>query len=111
MEEGLSHDLIVPDDRADEYVREVNKELADFEYDNLEDCEGLSVRAEAFEAVNVEWGITDYLGMVKADLVVIGTRGRSPLKTLIMGSIAEHVVCESKCAVLTVKPEGFAYRV
>jgi nucleotide-binding universal stress UspA family protein len=39
-----------------------------------------------------------------ADLIVIGTRGLSGLKHLLLGSIAERVVQKAGCAVLTVKP-------
>jgi nucleotide-binding universal stress UspA family protein len=39
----------------------------------------------------------------QADLVVIGTRGLSGLKHLLLGSIAERVVQKSPCPVLTVK--------
>jgi nucleotide-binding universal stress UspA family protein len=38
-----------------------------------------------------------------ADLIVIGTRGLSGLKHLLLGSIAERVVQKAPCAVLTVK--------
>jgi nucleotide-binding universal stress UspA family protein len=38
-----------------------------------------------------------------ADLIVIGTHGRSGLKHLVLGSIAERVVQKSPCPVLTVK--------
>ncbi|HIG01232.1 MAG TPA: universal stress protein [Myxococcales bacterium] len=38
-----------------------------------------------------------------ADLIVIGSRGRSGLKHLLLGSIAERVVQKSPCPVLTVK--------
>ena len=38
-----------------------------------------------------------------ADLVVIGTRGHSGLKHLLLGSIAERVVQQAPCPVLAVK--------
>ena len=38
-----------------------------------------------------------------ADLIVIGSRGRSGLKHLLLGSIAERVVQKAPCPVLTVK--------
>lgn len=38
-----------------------------------------------------------------ADLVVIGTRGLTGLRHLLLGSIAERVVQKAPCAVLTVK--------
>jgi nucleotide-binding universal stress UspA family protein len=40
---------------------------------------------------------------LNADLIVIGSRGRSGLKHLLLGSIAERVVQKSPCPVLTVK--------
>lgn len=43
----------------------------------------------------------------QADLIVIGTRGLSGLKHLLLGSIAERVVQKAPCPVLTVKtPES-----
>jgi len=39
----------------------------------------------------------------QADLIVIGSRGLSGLKHLLMGSIAERVVQKAPCPVLTVK--------
>src|SRR5262245_51858970 len=39
----------------------------------------------------------------QADLIVIGTRGLSGLKHLLLGSIAERVVQKAPCPVLTVK--------
>src|SRR5437016_7879524 len=38
-----------------------------------------------------------------ADLIVIGTHGRTGLTRLLMGSVAEAVVRRAKCPVLTVK--------
>jgi nucleotide-binding universal stress UspA family protein len=43
----------------------------------------------------------------RADMIVIGTRGRSGLKHLLLGSIAERVVQKAPCPVLTVRlPEA-----
>ena|ERR1043165_2566801 len=38
-----------------------------------------------------------------ADLLVMGTHGRSGLARLVMGSVAEHVLRQSPCPVLTVR--------
>jgi universal stress protein A len=40
---------------------------------------------------------------IGADLLVIGTRGHSGLKHIIMGSVAERTIRESPCSVLVVK--------
>ncbi len=42
---------------------------------------------------------------VKADLIVMGTTGRSGLKRLILGSVAEEVTRRAPCPVLTVKAQ------
>jgi nucleotide-binding universal stress UspA family protein len=39
-----------------------------------------------------------------ADLIVIGTHGRSGLRRILVGSVAEAVMRHAKCPVLTVKP-------
>ncbi len=40
---------------------------------------------------------------LNADLLVVGTHGRSGLKHLLLGSVAEHVVRHAPCPVLTVR--------
>ncbi len=42
-------------------------------------------------------------GETKADMIVMGTHGRAGLHRLLMGSVAEHVVRNGCCPVLTVK--------
>ncbi len=39
----------------------------------------------------------------KVDLVVIGTRGHSGLKRLLLGSVADHVIRACSCPVLSVR--------
>jgi len=39
----------------------------------------------------------------EADLIVMGTHGRSGLSRLLMGSVAETVIRKAKCPVLTIK--------
>lgn len=39
---------------------------------------------------------------IEADVIVMGTHGRTGLKRLLMGSVAEQVVREANCPVLTV---------
>lgn len=40
------------------------------------------------------------------ELIVMGTHGRTGLMRLLMGSVAEHVVREANCPVLTVRLPG-----
>ena len=40
---------------------------------------------------------------IGADLIVMGTHGRTALRRLLMGSVAEYVVRKARCPVLTVR--------
>lgn len=48
---------------------------------------------------------------IGADLVVVGSHGRTGLGRLVMGSVASHVVTHAPCSVLVVKLKGAAARV
>jgi len=43
-----------------------------------------------------------------ADLIVMGTRGRTNLRYVLPGSTAERIVREAPCSILAVKPEEFS---
>lgn len=44
---------------------------------------------------------------LRADLIALGTVGRSGIKGLLLGNTAEKVLDTCDCSVLTVKPDGF----
>ena len=46
---------------------------------------------------------------IRADMIVIGTHGRSGLPHMLLGSVAEKVVRIASCPVLTVRPEAFQF--
>ena len=45
----------------------------------------------------------------KADLIVMGTHGRSGLKHMLLGSVAEQVVRTAACSTLSIRPDNFAF--
>ena len=47
--------------------------------------------------------ILDYAAHHQIDLIVLATHGRTGLKHLLMGSVAENVVRHAKCPVLTIR--------
>jgi nucleotide-binding universal stress UspA family protein len=50
--------------------------------------------------------VTEILAVAEsasADLIVMGTHGRTGLARLLMGSVAEHVLRQARCPVLTVR--------
>jgi len=69
----------------------------------------LETRYAVFDFIGQSAGITEFTRQVAADLVVLGTRGRTRLRDMLLGSTAERVVREAPCSILTVKPEGFEY--
>lgn len=66
--------------------------------------EGVKITAETiFSPPSVAESIINYASEQKADLIVIGTRGRSGLKRLVLGSVASAVVAHASCPVLVVR--------
>ncbi|MBN2342527.1 MAG: universal stress protein [Deltaproteobacteria bacterium] len=50
--------------------------------------------------------IINYVSKEQPDLVIIGTRGQSSLKTLITGSVSEHVISRVQTPFLTMKEQN-----
>ncbi len=63
------------------------------------------------ESVHVGAGIIGRLAEISADLVVLGTRGASRLRVVLLGTIAERIVQESPCSVLAIKPADYAFEI
>jgi nucleotide-binding universal stress UspA family protein len=51
-------------------------------------------------------GLSDFMRKHGVDLLVMGTNGRSGVKKVLLGSVAEEAMRESQCPVLTVGPES-----
>ncbi len=50
--------------------------------------------------------ILEYAAHQKIDLIVLATHGRTGIKHLLMGSVAENVVRSASCPVLTIRGTG-----
>lgn len=53
--------------------------------------------------------IADAALEVGADLVVIGTHGRTGISHMLLGSVAEQVLRTTQCSVLTIRPDAFRF--
>ena len=51
----------------------------------------------------VDYVILEYGEKNNIDLIVVGTRGRSGFKKLLLGTVASHVITYAHCPVLVVK--------
>jgi nucleotide-binding universal stress UspA family protein len=72
----------------------------------VERCRAASVDCIAAVRVGVPHeAIREYSDEVDADLVVVGTHGRTGLPRAVLGSVAERVVRASDAPVLTVGPD------
>jgi nucleotide-binding universal stress UspA family protein len=68
----------------------------------VEGIKNVSVETRLLEGEPAS-SIVDLARDVGADLIVIGSHGRTGLSRVLMGSVAEHVVRKAGCPVLTVK--------
>lgn len=97
---GFSAGALVPDEyyrevraQADAHVEKVAKEAT---------AKGVEVTGKAVTGP-ASPAIVAEAEALPADLIVMGTRGRTGLKHVLLGSVAERVVRTAQCPVLTVK--------
>lgn len=67
-----------------------------------DDRRTLQVQTAALTAANIPFAVIDYAKNHRIDLIITGTHGRGPVKHFLMGSVAERVVRNAPCPVLTV---------
>ena len=60
---------------------------------------------------NIAKGLYDELKSINADLVVLGTRGRTGVKAIFLGTTAESLIQTTPCSTLAVKPKDFTYEI
>jgi nucleotide-binding universal stress UspA family protein len=88
------------------YIKEA-RELAESWYmkaGNIASNEGVKFMAETIlDVASAADSIVNYAESKKADLIVIGTKGRTSLMRLLLGSVASGVVTHARCPVLVTK--------
>jgi nucleotide-binding universal stress UspA family protein len=83
--------------RADE-----RKSLDALHREQFADFDGVS--AQLLEHPNAAVAICDYAAECAAELIVVGTHGRTGLGHFLIGSVAEAVARHAPCAVMAVRP-------
>ena len=88
------------------YIKEA-RELAELWYmnaGNMASNEDVKFVAETiFDVASAADSIVNYAERKKADLIVIGTKGKTGLKRLLLGSVASGVVTYASCPVLVTR--------
>lgn len=64
---------------------------------------GVPVKTVVVEQVNIRDAILDDVQQHSIDLVVLGTRGKSPIRHLLIGTTAEKIIHHAPCSILAVK--------
>ena len=63
----------------------------------------VKVKTEIIASIKIAVAIVEYAKDKHIDLIVVGPRGRSKLKSLVLGSVTSDVVRLANCPVLTVR--------
>jgi nucleotide-binding universal stress UspA family protein len=87
------------------YTIDMNKEAQEY-LDKVKDKaseKNIQVKTEIIASTNIAGGIVDYAEDKDVDLIVIGTRGKSVFKKILLGSVASKVVTYAHCPVMVVK--------
>jgi nucleotide-binding universal stress UspA family protein len=88
-----------------EGVKRWEHSLTDFLEPLTRKAEGTKITPVVVERINIREAILDYVIEHKSDLVVLGTRGKSNLRSLLIGTTAERLVQHLPCSILAVKPD------
>ena len=69
----------------------------------------LTITTTVKEGISASTILINHLHETEADLAVLGTRGRTGLRRLLLGTTAERLIHEAPCSTLAVKPKDFEY--
>jgi nucleotide-binding universal stress UspA family protein len=76
-----------------EYLDTIKLEVGEIDKD-------IQVRTELIASPSVVGGIVDFAERENINLIVVGTKGRSGLKKLLLGSVASGIINYAHCPVL-----------
>jgi len=69
----------------------------------LAESNGVKASGQVLESDSILKAILDYAAKNRVDLIVLGTRGLSNFKRLLIGSVSSGVVNHAECSVLVVR--------
>lgn len=96
---------LVQEHEQRQYRDAIERRLAEFVRPVTTRDPALRVRTFCLDDAGHRSGIVEHAQRFAADLIVLGTRGRSNLRDMFLGTTAEKVLKQSSCSVLAVKPD------
>ena len=63
----------------------------------------IQIKSEIIASINIAGGIVDYAQQKNIDLIVVGKRGFSGFKKLLLGNVAVNTLSYAHCPVIVVK--------
>ena len=85
--------------QAQAYLTKISEKI--HKHSDIENI--VKVKTEIVASLKIADAIVDYAEDKHIDLIVVGPRGRSKLKSLVLGSVTSDVVRLANCPVLTVR--------
>jgi len=81
-------------EEAEEYLESMKKEA---------EIENIHVVSQIIASTSIVSGLVDFASKENINLIVIGTKGQSEIKKLLLGSVASGIVTHSHCPVLVIR--------
>ena len=94
------------DSRIDEQLIKKQTKAAEKAMEKMEikaNKSGIKIRLQILKSISVIKDITSFAKTRKIDLIVMSSHGRTGLDKLILGSVANGVIQQTKCPVLLLK--------
>lgn len=95
----------VPAGAEAESLQAWKDELVKFIEPLTRDAGDVKVTTHVIERVNIRESILAHVAETGAELVVLGTRGKTGLREFLIGTTAEKIIQNAPCAILAVKPD------
>lgn len=83
-----------------------NEELKNFLMPLSAEVPDVPLSSSVVERMNIRETILEHVQETQADLVVVGTRGKTGLREMLIGTTAEKIVANAPCSILVVKPDA-----
>ncbi|MFN7021089.1 MAG: universal stress protein [Phycisphaerales bacterium] len=101
------HEPVCPQQVESGYRDAMDRRLIEFVQPITAAYKDLRLRTVCTDDTGHRSGIVEYAKSTSAELVVLGTRGQTNLRDILLGSTAEKTLGEAPCSVMAVKPAGF----